>query len=176
MEDLSNPTVQNPGQEPGKPANQTLGIAALITAIITFVMAVIPCIGIIAIIPGIIAIVLAGVGLSQAARNDAPRGLLVAGMIIGIIASLIAFSQIFVAGRITRNSDKWGKEFQRVMDDVQKEVVKDLEDANISIKVESSNGDKVEITTNVDKKDREQTLEDLEKGNVPANDSLVQKK
>jgi hypothetical protein len=177
MEDLSNPTVQNTGQEPGNPpANQTLGIAALITAIVTFVMAVIPCIGIIAIIPGIITIVLAGIGLSQAARNDAPRGVLIAGMIIGVIASLIAFSQIFVAGKITRSSDKWGKEIQKVMDDVQKDVVKDLEDANISIKVENSNGDKVEITTNVNKKDREQTLEDLEKGNAPANDSLVQKK
>ncbi len=40
-------------------SGQNLGIAALITAIITFVLAVIPCVGLIAIIPGIIAIVLA---------------------------------------------------------------------------------------------------------------------
>ena len=51
-------------------SGQNLGIAALITAIITFVLAVIPCVGIIAIIPGIIAIVLASVGLSQASRNQ----------------------------------------------------------------------------------------------------------
>ncbi len=175
MEDLSNPTVQNSPQNDGKPAGQTMGIAALITAIITFVMAVIPCIGIIAIIPGIIAIVLAGVGLSQASRNDSPRGLLIAGMIIAVIASLIAFSQIFVAGKITQNSVKWGREIQNIVDEVQKDVIKDLEDANISIKVE--NGDeKIEITTNVNKKDRQQTLEELEKGNVPADDSLDQKK
>ena len=37
-------------------SGQNLGIAALITGIITFVLAVIPCVGIIAIIPGIIAI------------------------------------------------------------------------------------------------------------------------
>lgn len=177
MEDLSNPTVQNQNQPQGneKPAGQTLGIAALITAIITFVMAVIPCIGIIAIIPGIIAIVLAGVGLSHAAQENAPRGVLVAGLIIGIIASLIAFSQIFVVGKITEKADKWPREFQNIMEDVQKNVIKDLEDANISIKVQ--NGDeKVEITTNIDKKDREQTLEDLEKGNEPAKDSLAKKK
>jgi len=175
MEDLSNPTVQNQPQGNGSPAGQTLGIAALITAIITFVMAVIPCIGIIAIIPGIIAIVLAGVGLSQAARENAPRGVLVAGLIIGIIASLIAFSQIFVVGKITEKADRWPKEFHNIMNEVQKDVLKDLEDANINIKVQ--NGDeKVEITTNIDKKDREQTLEDLEKGNEPAKDSLVQKK
>ncbi len=175
MEDLSNPTVQNQPQGNEKPAGQTLGIAALITAIITFVMAVIPCIGIIAIIPGIIAIVLAGVGLSHAARENAPRGVLVAGLIIGIIASLIAFSQIFVVGKITEKADKWPREFQNIMEEVQKDVIKDLDNANISIKVQ--NGDeKVEITTNIDKKDREKTLEDLEKGNEPAKDSLVQKK
>ncbi len=176
MEDLSNPTVQNKEQDNRKPDGQNLGIAALITAIITFVMAVIPCIGIIAIIPGIIAIVLAGVGLSQAARNDSPRGVLLAGMIIGVIASLIAFSQIFVAGKITQNADKWGKEIQNIVDEVQSDVIKDLKDKNISIKIENGNGDKVEITTNIDKKDREQTLEELEKGNVPADDSLDKKK
>ena len=37
-------------------SGQNLGIAALITAVITFVLAVIPCVGLIAIIPGIIAI------------------------------------------------------------------------------------------------------------------------
>ena len=49
-------------EEVNKNSGQTLGIAALITAIITFVIAVIPCIGLVAIIPGIIAIVLASVG------------------------------------------------------------------------------------------------------------------
>ena len=53
--------------------------------------------------------------------------------------------------------------------------MKDLEDANISIKVES-NGDKVEINTKSGKKDREQTLEDLEKGNTTSNDTIVPKK
>lgn len=176
MEDLSNPTVQNAGQNNQRPAGQTLGIAALITAIITFVMAVIPCIGIIAIIPGIIAIVLAGIGLSQASRSDSPRGVSIAGMIIAVIASLIAFSQIFVAGRIARRADKWPNEIHNIVNDVQDEVMKDLKDEHISIKIENGEGDKVEITTTIDKKDREQTLEELEKGNATANDSLPQKK
>ena len=127
-------------------SGQTLGIAALITAIITFVLAVIPCVGVIAIIPGIIAIVLASVGLSQAARRNEPRGVLIAGLIIGIIASLIAFSQVFVAGKIAQKADKWPDEIQNIINDVQDNVIKDLEDANISIKVDS-NGEKVEINT-----------------------------
>lgn len=163
MEDVKNNSGQN------------LGIAALITAIITFVLAVIPCVGIIAIIPGIIAIILASVGLSQAARNSNPRGVLLAGLIIGIIASLIAFSQIFVAGKIAQKADKWPNEIQNVINDVQDNVIKDIEDANISIKVES-NGDKVEINTNTGKKDMEKKLEELEKVNTQANDSVKPKK
>jgi hypothetical protein len=142
-------------------SGQNLGIAALITAIITFVLAVIPCIGLIAIIPGIIAIILASVGLSQAARNDAPRGILIAGLIIGIIASMISISQVFVAGKIVQKADKWPNEIQNIINDVQDDVLRDLEDANISIKVESD-GETVEINTNSNKKDRENKLEDLE--------------
>jgi hypothetical protein len=163
MEDVPNKTGSN------------LGIAALITGIITFVFAVIPCLGLIAIIPGIMAIVLASVGLSQTARNNSPRGILVAGLIIGIVASLISVSQFFVAGKVVKSAGSFPWDIQTIIDDVQDNVVKDIEDANISIKVESSNGDKVEINTGIDKKDREQKLEDLEGGNTQ-NDDTLQKK
>jgi hypothetical protein len=153
---------------------QSLGIAALVTAIITFVLAVIPCVGLIAIIPGIIAIVLASVGMSQASRNNSPRGVLIAGLIIAIIASLISISQVFVAGKIAKSAEKWPNEIQNIINDVQDNVIKDLEDANVSIKVES-NGDKVEINTNPNKKEQEQKLEELE-GNTPKNDTLQKKK
>ena len=163
MEDVKNNTGQN------------MGIAALITAIITFVLAVIPCVGLIAIIPGIIAIVLASVGLSQAARNNSARGVLVAGLIIAIIASLISVSQVFVVGKIAKSSDKWPGEIQNIITDIQDNVIKDLEDENISIKVESD-GKKVEINTISDKKDREQKLEDLEGGSTQKDDTLQKKK
>jgi hypothetical protein len=163
MEDVPNKTGSN------------LGVAALITAIITFVLAVIPCVGLIAIIPGIIAIVLASVGLSQSARNNSPRGVIIAGLIIAIIATMISASQVFVAAKIAKNADKWPGDIQNIINDVQDNVVKDLEDANISIKVES-NGDKVEINTSTDKKDREQKLEDLEGGTTQKDDTLQTKK
>jgi phosphate/sulfate permease len=163
MEDVKNYTGQN------------LGIAALIAAIITFVIAVIPCVGLIAIIPGIIAIVLASVGLSQAAKNNSARGVLFAGLIIAILGSLISFSQIFVIGKFTQNADKWPKDIQNIVNDVQDNVMKELKDADISIKVES-NGEKVEINTSSNKKDQEQTLEDLEGGNTQKDDTLQKKK
>jgi hypothetical protein len=152
-------------------SGQNLGIAALITAIITFVLAVIPCVGLIAIIPGIIAIILASVGLSQASRNNSPRGVPLAGLIIAIIASMISFSQIFVAGKIVQHGHKWPDSIENIVNDVQDKVNKQIEDANVSIKVES-NGDKVEINTSSNKKDQEQKLEDLEGGTSHKGDSI----
>jgi uncharacterized membrane protein YgaE (UPF0421/DUF939 family) len=156
-------------------SGQTLGVAALITAIITFVLAVIPCVGLIAIIPGIVAIILASVGLSQASRNGSPRGLLIAGLIIAIIASMISFSQIFVAGKIAQKADKWPGNINTIIEDVQDNVRRDLEDDNVNIKIES-NGNKIEIKAGSDKSEQEKVLEDLEGGNTQKNDSAAVKK
>ncbi len=177
MEDLSKNMGDAQGQDRQqglrKPSGQNLGIAALITAIVTFVFAVIPCVGIIAIIPGIIAIVLASVGLSQASRNNSPRGTLVAGLVIAVVACLISFSQIFVAGEVAKKvQSNLPGDIENIINDVQENVIKDLEDANVNIKIES-NGDKVEITTNPDKSDREQTLEDLESENTATDDTVA---
>jgi hypothetical protein len=152
-------------------SGQNLGIAALITAVITFVLAVIPCVGLIAIIPGIIAIILASVGISQAGRNNSSHGVAVAGLIIAIIASMISLSQIFVAGKIAQKADKWPNNIGNIINDVQNNVTKQIEDANVSIKVES-NGNKVEINTSADKKDKEKTLEDLEGGSAQIGDTI----
>lgn len=179
MEDYSNNTGPTTGQPQGQgsdqQAGQTLGIASLITAIITFVLAVIPCVGLIAIIPGIIAIVLASVGLTQASRNSSPKGVLIAGLIIAIVATIISFSQIFVAGRISdKFKNKWGGDIENVIKDVQENVMNDLEDANVSIKI-NSNGDSVEIKAGVNKMNREKALEELETGNEGSNDTLDKK-
>jgi hypothetical protein len=160
-------------------SGQNLGIAALITAVITFVLAVIPCVGLIAIIPGIIAIILAAVGLSQASRSNSPRGVLVAGLIIAIIATMISFSQIFVVGKIAQKADGWPNNIQNIINDVQDNVEREFDDANVSIKVES-NGDKVEINTNSDKSEKQKQLEELEGGTTNPdtlkNDTVPKKK
>lgn len=184
MEDFTKDTGQNqtqnpvpgqPGSKP-RPAGQNLGIAALITAIITFVIAVIPCVGLVAIIPGIIAVILAAVGLSQASKSESPRGVLIAGLIIGVVAIMISFSQVFVVSKIARKAqDSWPSKLENVLNDVQDNVTRDFENANISIKVQSDSN-KVEVNINPQKASREQKLEELEKVNAPKHDTLVRKK
>lgn len=162
-------------EEVRKNPGQNLGIAALITGIVTFVLAVIPCVGLIAVIPGIITIVLAVVGLSQASRDNSTKGVVLAGLIIGVIATMISISQFFVAGRIAKHADKFPNNIENIINDVQENVIKDLEDANVSIKVES-NGEKVEINANTGKQEREKKLEELEGANAEGNDTLKKQK
>jgi hypothetical protein len=157
-------------------SGQNLGIASLIIGIISFILAVIPCVGIIAIVPGIITIILASVGLSQASRQDSPRGILTAGLIIGIVAVMISLSWIFVTGKFiekAHRSGKWPADIESVINDVKSNVLKDLEDAKVSIKIES-NGDTVVInaSSSTKKKNLEKELENLESGNKPKNDTV----
>jgi mannose/fructose/N-acetylgalactosamine-specific phosphotransferase system component IID len=179
MEDFTNNPVQNTGKPSGpqpKPAGQNLGIAALITAIVTFVLAVIPCVGLIAIIPAIIAIVLSAVGLSQASRSGAPRGVIIAALVIGVVAFIISVSQIFVAGKIGDKFDKeFGGKIENVINDVQENVLDELEDANVNIKVESGD-ENVEISTGANKNNRVKELEELEKADTLKNDTVSTKK
>lgn len=140
-------------------SSHNLGVIALIAAIITFVLAVIPCVGLIAVIPGIIAIILGGVGLSQATRSNSPKGTLIAALIIGILAFMISLSQIFIAGKIAGNSNKWPDEIRNVIDDVQDNIVREVEDGNVNIRIESD-GEVIEINSR--KKEKVKVLEDLE--------------
>ena len=101
---------------------------------------------------------------------------MLAGLIIAIVASMISFSQYFVAGKFARKAhDKWPSRWENVVNDVQENVIKNLEDNSVSIKVESDSN-KVEINVNPEKAQRVQKLEELEKVNAKPNDTLHRKK
>jgi hypothetical protein len=76
---------------------------------------------------------------------------------------------------VARKAEKWPNRLENIVNGVQENVVKDIKDANISIKVDSS-GNKVEITTSINKKSRVELLEELEKGKKSANDTVPRKK
>ena len=77
---------------------QNTGVAALVTAIVTFVMSVIPCVGTLAVIPGTVAVILAIVGLSRI--TDKNRGMVIAALIIGIVAIMFSVGQWVFIGKI----------------------------------------------------------------------------
>ncbi len=71
-------------------AGQGFGIAGLILGIIAFLIAFIPCIGVMALVPGALAVTFSIIGLVQANRNNGSRDLIIAALIVSIIGTLIA--------------------------------------------------------------------------------------
>jgi hypothetical protein len=141
-------------------SSQNLGVAALITSIVTFILAVIPCIGVVAIIPGVIAVILAFVGLSRASSQN--RGMVIAALIIGIVASLISLSQWAFIGTVASKKDYWKGDFENIMEDVKGQIFDEFDKGDFSIKIQSGD-ETVEIKSTIDKSRLEEKLEKLEK-------------
>ncbi|HNX65838.1 MAG TPA: hypothetical protein PKH02_03095 [Bacteroidales bacterium] len=135
-----------------------LAIGALITGIIAFLMAIIPCVGIMAVIPGVIAVVLGIIGLSRESNN---RGMLVGGLVVGIIALMLSLSQGYVVSRFAHHSGSWSKDIEKAMNDIKTEIGDDFDGKNFSIKV-TNNKDTIEVKTTTSGHDLEKTLDELE--------------
>jgi hypothetical protein len=88
-----NPNPQNGG---GSNTHQVMGIIGLVLGILALVLSFIPCIGIWAIVPGLIGLILSVVGFSMAGKVSASKGLATAGMVLSIIACCMSGYQWFV--------------------------------------------------------------------------------
>jgi len=79
-------------------AGQTLNILGVVLGIIALIIAMIPCVGFVAIVPGIIGIILSAIGLDQARRANGAKGLGYAALTISITATVIAMLWLFLTG------------------------------------------------------------------------------
>lgn len=77
-------------------AGKGLGIAAFIVALVAIVISFIPCLGMYALVPGVIAIILAIIAFSQAKKGNGSKGLIIAALIISIVGTSIAGWQLYV--------------------------------------------------------------------------------
>lgn len=135
-----------------------LGVGALVTAIIAFLLAVVPCVGVIAFLPAVIALVLAIVGLSRTRNN---QGVLIGGLAVAIIALMISVSQIVVIGKVANHSDNWADEIESVIKDVTSDIEKEFGDNEVTIRVDSGE-ETVEIKATTRKNELENKLDELE--------------
>ncbi len=92
-------------------AGQGFGVAGFVIGIITLILSFIPCLGMYAIIPGVLALVFAIIGYSQAASANAPRGLIIAALVIAIVGTSVAAWQLTIVHRATRGIEKIGRDF-----------------------------------------------------------------
>ena len=135
-----------------------MGVGALVTGIIAFLLAVVPCVGIIAIIPAIVAIVLAIIGLSRANNS---QGMLVGGLVVAIIALMISVSQSFIIGKIADKSGNWATNIESVVKDVTDDLEKEFGDKEVTIRI-NNDDETVEIKASAKSDEMKDKLEELE--------------
>lgn len=121
-------------------AGQGLGIAGLILGVLALLIAFIPCIGVLAVVPGAVALILSILGMTQANRGDGSKGLVVAALVLSILSVVVAVAWgVFFAGSATffnRISDEirveleqeMGEDFDEAFEDFGKELEETLEE------------------------------------------------
>lgn len=71
-------------------AGKGLGIAGLVLGILAAVISFVPCLGMYAMIPGIIGLVLSVISIIQANKAGAAKGMAIAGLVCSIVGIAIA--------------------------------------------------------------------------------------
>lgn len=72
------------------------GVASLVFGIVAVLFSIIPCFGFFALILDLPALIFAVIGLSKAMKNNSPKGLAIAGLILGIIAAIFIAINMFL--------------------------------------------------------------------------------
>ncbi len=124
-------------------AGQGFGIAGLVVGLLALILAFIPCVGVIAIGPGAIAIVLSVVGLIQANQGNGAKGLIIAALVVSIVATGIAAVWGIVIGGITRDSHRFTERVERMVERTDREDLRRLEESfrHLGTELEKTFGD-----------------------------------
>ena len=123
--------------------NNTLSIIALVVAVLGILIAFLPCVGIFAILPGILGAILGAIAYFQSKDTGSPTKMSLIALIVSIVAIAIAGFQFFYLSNQVKstNIDKeytsceelvadWEKYKQDLMDRAQK--MEDGEDKNFT--------------------------------------------
>ncbi len=107
----------------GSGAGQGFGVAGFVIGLIALIISFIPCLGMYAIVPGVIALVFSAVAFNQASRASASRGLIIAALVISILATFIASWQLVMIRRATTGIGRVGTEVRDAFrDDIGDEI------------------------------------------------------
>ena len=77
------------------PTVTTLGIVGLVLAILTMVIAFIPCFGAFAFFIGVISLIISCIGLYLAYKNQVNKDMLIAALVISLVGTIISGVQLF---------------------------------------------------------------------------------
>jgi len=148
-----------------------LGVGALVTGIIAFLLAVVPCVGLIAVIPAVIAIVLAIIGLSRSRNN---QGMLIGGLVVALIALMISVSQGFIIQKVADKSGNWATDIEQAVKDITDDIENEFGDNEVTIRIRHDE-DSIDINASTRRGDLEDKLNELEGGDTTTVQIIVDK-
>ncbi len=106
-------------------AGQGLGIAGFVLGLIALIISFIPCLGMYALVPGIIAIILSAIGFSQANKNNGAKGLIIAALVVSILGTIIAGWQYYAISHVANTYvdalENFDDEFKDAMEDIEED-------------------------------------------------------
>lgn len=137
-------------------SGQGLGIAGLVLGIIAIMICFIPCVGILAIVPGLVGVTLSAIAYNQAVKGNGARGVIIAALVISILGSSIALLQglglsylknrpeVFrkLEHRIEKETEKIDENFEDAGKEMEK-VLEQLENVDDSIHIDIKIGKKL---------------------------------
>ncbi len=115
-------------------AGQGMGIAGLVLGILAIPLGIIPCTFVAALIFGVVGIILSSIGLSQATRNNAAKGLIIAALVCSILGTSFALFWGLALGKgskVLHNvfKQELREEFGKELEEAVKEFGEEMEDA-----------------------------------------------
>lgn len=117
-------------------AGQAMGIVGIILAITSLILAFIPCIGFVALLPAALAVVFSIISIIQASNGYGSKGLGIGSLIVSVLSIFFAVIWLSLIGggiSILNELDKNPNKIEMFG----KELEKELNDANIHIKIET---------------------------------------
>jgi hypothetical protein len=143
-------------------AGQGFGITALVLGIIALLTAPIPCIGILALIPGILGIIFAIVALVQASQGQGAKGLIITALVISILGTSISTVWVLVISSPPVMKHSGFRGLTKQLKTLQQEL-EGLEDELDNMDLDSTEYNiTIQKTIRVTKGDKEKLLEELE--------------
>jgi hypothetical protein len=144
-----------PNAPNGSSTNQVMGIIGLVLGILALILSFIPCIGIWAVVPGLIGLVLSVVGMSMAGKSNGSKGLPIAGMVLSIIACGLAGYQWWAIKKFADTAKDSSYKFDSLINNLDtgkinatlKNLNININDSNANMSISTDSG-KVNININ----------------------------
>ncbi|MCU4177024.1 hypothetical protein [Carboxylicivirga sp. N1Y90] len=116
-------------------SSNTLSIAGLALSVLAFVIALIPCFGMVAAIPAVLGLIFAIIGLAQSPRYRTPKSVAIVGIIMGSTALLIAGVWTGIISTFSNNAEyRIEQRVERIIDNIAEE----LQETDVHIRIEEN--------------------------------------